>query len=364
MQRISVHQFMIVLAAVLLGTTFFPVAQIVAGEAGRAGWLAVIPGMSLGLPFLLLTLNLAGRYPGKNLLEITTQVLGKWIGKAIGLGFTMITTYFGSLLLRQIADTWERTVQPQVSEYIHLGGAVILVVILCWVGIEVYARFTEVVFPLVVLTLFITLGLSIPRFEWDQLQPLFERGLVSMVWAGLQIAPYTLEGALFLTGLISYLPSGKNDRKRLRNGAILALALVGILNTLVSLTEIMVFGPVETERLNYGILVLGSMVQVARTIAGVESLFMIIWLGANVIKITAFFYMSIWGLHHVFGIKKSIKWYVPLSIIYLVIGFMGPENIFLVQELKLMDNYVIISFAVGWISLVWGMDYLKRRWAK
>lgn len=67
MERISPHQFMILGSAVLLGTTFFPVAGNVTGASGRDSWMSVLPAFAFGILYGLMVLSLLEQYPRKNL---------------------------------------------------------------------------------------------------------------------------------------------------------------------------------------------------------------------------------------------------------------------------------------------------------
>lgn len=69
MERISIQQFLMLGASVTLGTTFIPVGTVMAGLAGRDGWMAVIPAFLFGIPFGLMVITLSERYPQKNLLR-------------------------------------------------------------------------------------------------------------------------------------------------------------------------------------------------------------------------------------------------------------------------------------------------------
>ena len=90
MVRISPHQFMILGAAVLMGGTFLPVASIVTGSGGRDGWMIVLPGFAVGIPYGLMVFSLFERYPHENLLQISEKLFGKWIGKIIGFIYFLI----------------------------------------------------------------------------------------------------------------------------------------------------------------------------------------------------------------------------------------------------------------------------------
>src|SRR5665648_925217 len=288
MERISTHQFMTLGAAVLMGATFLPVASLVTGVGGRDGWMSVLPGFAVGIPYGLMVLSLVERYPHKNLLQISETLFGKWIGKIIGVIYILITGYLGGLLLGQVGDIYQTSIMPLTPISVFYLGGLLLVFYLVRSGIEVFARFSEVVFPLIVIALVLDVGLSIPRIEQGELMPILSEGLKPLFWGGIKVLPFPLTYILFLAGIAAFLPTGKQELGQLKTGVWRAVFLVGILDTLVALIQILVFGPTETIRLVYGLLVLGKMVEVSRTVSGIESLFLGVWLGAGVIKISAF----------------------------------------------------------------------------
>jgi len=346
-------------AAVLLGTTFFPVASIVTGVGGRDGWMSVLPAYAIGIPYGLMVLSLMVRYPHKNLLQISETLLGKGVGKVIGVLYILITGYFGGLLLGQAGDTYQTSIMPLTPISVFYLGGLLLVFNLIRAGVEVFARFSEVVFPLIVIALVLNVGLAIPRIEQGELLPILGEGLKPVFWAGIKVLPFAMEYILFLAGILTFLPTGKQEVGQLKTGVWRAVILVGILDTMVVLTQILVFGPTETVRLVYGLLVLGKLVEISKTVAGVESLFLGVWLGALVIKVTALFFMATWGLETVFHLK-GLKWNLVVGSIFLGIAFKFTRGASLIREIGLVDDYLILPFASLWILTLW----LVARWKK
>ncbi len=359
MERISTHQFMTLGAAVLMGTTFLPVASVVTGAGGRDGWMSVLPGFAVGIPYGLMVLSIVERYPGKNLLQVSVMLFGKWIGKLIGIIYILITGYFGGLLLGQVGDIYQASAMPLTPISIFLLGGLLLVYYLVRSGIEVFARFSEVIFPLTVIALVLNVGLSIPRIEQGELLPILSEGLKPLLWGGIKVVPYAMTYILFLAGFIAFLPTSKREFGQLKTGIWRGFILVGVLNTLVVLMQILVFGPTETVRLVYGILILGNMVEVSRTIVGVESIFLGIWFGALVIKVSAYFFTVIWGLDTVFCLK-GLKWNLAVSVVFLGIAFQFTRGHLLIKELGFVDTYLLTPFASVWIPILWGV----ARWKK
>ncbi|KJR47198.1 Na+/proline symporter [Desulfosporosinus sp. I2] len=168
-----------------------------------------------------------------------------------------------------------------------------------------------------------------------------------------------MEYILFLVGLLSFLPTDKLELGQLKKGVWRAIFLVGILDMLVVLMQILVFGPAETIRLVYGLLVLGKLVEVSRTVAGVESLFVGVWFGALVIKISAFFFTVTWGLETVFGLKGP-KWNLAVGVVFLGIAFKFTRGPSLIMEIGNIDNYLILPFTSIWILTLWGVSRWKK----
>lgn len=359
MERISLHQFMTLGASVLLGTTFLPVASLVTGVSGRDGWMTVLPGFALAIPYGLMVLSFLVRYPGRNLLQISEIIFGKWIGKIIGLIYIAISGYFGALLLGQTGDIYERSIMPLTPIGLFYIGGIFLVFYLINSGIEIFARFSEVIFPVIVIGMALNLGLLIPRVEQGELLPILSEGLKPLFWGGVKVAPFPMEYILFLGGILTFLPSGRKELGQLKSGVWRAVFLVGILNMLVVLMQILVFGPTETIRITYGLLVLGKMVEISRTIAGVESLFLGVWLGALIIKISAFFFMVTWGMTTVFNLKGQ-KWNLAIAAVFTGIAFGFVRGASLIREIGLVDDFLILPFTSVWIFALWGVSCWKR----
>lgn len=359
MERISSHQFTVLGAAVLMGTTFLPIASITTGVASRDAWMCVLPGFALGIPYGFMVLTLFKRYPQKSLLEITEKLFGKWIYRIIGVLNILVMSYFGGLLLAQLGDIYESSIMPMTPiEMFYLGG-LILVLYLFKSGIEVFARFSEVIFPLIVIALVLNIGLSIPRMEQGELMPVLGQGIKPIVLGSLKVTPFVMEYILFFSGILPYLPTERQELDRLKKGVWIGVFLVGFLNMMVVLIQILVFGPRETVNLVYGLLVLGKMVEVSRTVAGVESLFLGAWFGILVIKICAVFFVVIWSLEGL--LKVKLKWNFLVFIIFVGIAIKFRSGPALRVEIGLVDDYFILPFAGLWIFILWAFSYWKKK---
>ncbi|MGE4271874.1 MAG: endospore germination permease [Desulfitobacterium sp.] len=360
MQRLSTHQYTMLTAGVLLGTTFMVSGSIVTQAAGRDGWMAILPAFLVAVPFTWMIFSLVPKYPNQNLIKISEKVLGKWLGKAFGLLYSCIMIYFGGLFSSQGVDMYNRTVLPLMPHYILILGVSLIIFYLYTSGIEVLGRFAEVIFPLICLSLLFISIFIIPRFERGELFPILQNGILPVLSATTKISPWAMEYVLFFAGLLPFLPNSRKDIRILKNNFFKALSIVIFLSTIIVLVQIITFGPFETARLTYGLLVLGNMVEITRTVAGIEAVFTLFWTGALAIKATAFFFGGVWGLQSVFGFKGR-KSALSVGIIVVLIPLLGPKGANVVIQMALVDRYLILPFAVFWICTVWGVDLWKSR---
>lgn len=357
MERISIHQFSSVSLGVLLGTTFFPVAQVVTGEAGRDGWLSVLPSYALGIPFGMMVLSLGRRYPGQSLLQIAEILWGKWLGKLYGIIYTFINLYFCALLSRQGQDVINRTVLTLLPDILVLSSGMLLIFFLVKSGIEVYARFAEFVFPVVTAGLFAILILVIPRFEWTEFFPILGNGIIPVAWGAWKISGFPMEYVLFLSGVLPYLPL--KEYNHLKTKIWKSVLIIGGMDAIIALTEILVFGPRETARINYGFLSLANMVEISKTISGLEAVFMGFWMGALLLKVGAFYFMTVWGLKSVGGFKGKVWPLLAVGTLVGVIGKFTGGGTRLTLDIGFVDSYMIFPLAICGTIALWGFSRLR-----
>ena len=129
---------------------------------------------------------------------------------------------------------------------------------------------------------------------------------------------------------------------------------------MVVLMQILILGPTETIRVVYGLLVLGKMMEISRTIAGVESLFLGVWLGALIMKVSALFFATVWSLETVFSLK-GLKCHITVSMVFLGIAFLSTRGASLIKEIAFLDYYFIFPFASVWILTLWGVVRWNKR---
>lgn len=85
--KISARQIMILTALFTIGSAILIVPSGMASVAKQDAWIAALVGVGAGLLILYMYSKIAGLYPEMTLIGIMETLLGKWLGKAVGLLF-------------------------------------------------------------------------------------------------------------------------------------------------------------------------------------------------------------------------------------------------------------------------------------
>lgn len=86
-----------------------------------------------------------------------------------------------------------------------------------------------------------------------------------------------------------------------------------------------------------------------------------IWLGISIIKITAFFYITVWGLQYIFGLKKKLFLYIGVGLALFGITCFQTGGTKVLLELSAVSELLIVPFVLLWISLLWLVERWRRR---
>jgi spore germination protein KB len=142
------------------------------GEINQDLWLSVLIGASLFVPVLLVYARLISLYPGKNIYEIISTLLGKFFGKVIVILYVLYAIFFGAGLMRYFSEFM------QVSSLLETPQIVIfllLFVIALWTmkcGMQTLGRWSKFVLPVVVISISITIIIAVKYMHFDNILPI------------------------------------------------------------------------------------------------------------------------------------------------------------------------------------------------
>ena len=346
--RISQFQVAISIAAVSIGTVFFPIAAVVVPLAGAAGWLAVLLAFVSAAPWVLMAVSLVRRSPVGDWGQTTRAWLGPWLSRAFLLYFAFIWAWLGGMLLANGALVFHNMALPRTPPAVLAFAILFLVVMVDIRGVEVYVRTVEALSMVAVPLLVSFFVVAIGSAKLKNLQPLFGEAPIRIVHAAYLVSPWVMEGILFA------MFAGAHLRVRTRLGTIslVAFAIGGLTLAMTTAVTLGVLGRDVTESYVYPTVVLSQVAQIGFFLQGLEIFLYPLWLLASFVKVGACFLLvseSVKGIWS--GAKQPYRALLVGALFYFINTL--PNTVSEAGAfISRVDNTFFMAF-YGIIPLLW-----------
>ena len=163
--KIIPWQLVMLMVGFLLGEPILlPIGRIAGQDIWIAFLLSLVEVLFLGLVYTMLAL----RFKGQTLMEISTVVYGKYLGRLIALGYIWFFFHIGSLVLAVFSHFYKITAYEKTPGVVFVILTVFICVLAVRNGIEVIVRCSQVLVPLVMGVVILDTLLLIKRLEFKQ----------------------------------------------------------------------------------------------------------------------------------------------------------------------------------------------------
>ncbi len=224
----TTYQLLFGIAAFIGGSSLFTVfvTQIVYQDS----WFAVLMALSVSLLAVWLYTGLIRKFPGKGLLEIHTEVYGRWFGRLLNFMYMLFCVGFAAVSLRNLGDFFTGYIMPETPMTVVLILYAITCILAAGRGIAVILRLSFLFFTLMFLALILNVLMLLPNMQPAHFLPILQLGAEAYAKGGfvLTAAPFC-EIVVFLI-LLPYADPSANVRKSFFLGLLL-----GALHLLITL---------------------------------------------------------------------------------------------------------------------------------
>lgn len=327
MIRLSNHQLFTLMFIFEVGSTTLFALGI---EAKQDAWIVILLAMIIGVIFVWVYTELQNAFPDKNYIEIILAVLGNKLG--IPLGILTILGYFWQCTrnLREFGELIVMTALPEVRLLI-INFIFVLVSLYALVkGVEVLARVSEVVAPIIfifIIGLYILVYLS-KNIDLSQLTPIAGEGMKPILKTLPPIVVFPF-GEMFV--FLMYWNYAR-EKLAVRKVAIKAIVSSGVLLCFTVAMDISVLGAKYTSLATIPLLETVKLINIGNIITNIDSIAIII------IFLGGFFKMSIY-------------------LNAIIVAFIS---------LFKVNNYKLVTFITAaillWFSLTYEPSYAFHRW--
>jgi spore germination protein KB len=320
--RISNRQLAFLMATVLLATVIYFMPQVAARAVQQDSWITALLSTVWAILVVLTIIALSRRFPGLTLIEYLPLILGKPLGKLLGLFYVFWFLGVGAFVLRQFAMLLNIAVMPATPVAVFMVTMMVLVVYALRGGLEVWTRVNEILLPIIIVALLMIMVLPYESMDFRRLLPVASHPAGVLMVSSLIGASW--RGEIFMAAM--FIPALTSSRHTSRNLMLMVL-IVGLILAAMEVATVAVFGGVNAGELELPIFSLARMISLAKIFDRLEVLIVFTWVLGNFIKICVFMYCSTVGAAQVMGFKKFDFLFFPIAVLMVALGDNFLENV-------------------------------------
>ncbi|MCD2348004.1 GerAB/ArcD/ProY family transporter [Clostridium guangxiense] len=327
MTRLSKHQLFTLMFIFEVGSTTLFALGI---QAKQDAWLVILAALLIGLIFIWIYTELQNSFPDKNYVEIIIFILGKKLGIPFVLLNLLGYFWYCARNLREFGELIITTILPQTSLWLINFLFVLLSVYTLLKGVEVLARVSELIAPIIfifMVSLYILIYMS-GVIKFSNLMPILGNGIKPIITTLPSVIVFPF-GEMFV--FLMYW-NYASEKKTIRKAAVKAVTLSGILLCISLIIDIGALGYEYVSTAAIPLVEVIRLINIGNIITNVDAI------GIIIIFFGGFFKMSTY-LNAIVSIQATL--------------------------FKLKNNKVpiiITSAALLWFSIEFEPSYAFHRW--
>ncbi|EGW39523.1 endospore germination permease [Desulfosporosinus sp. OT] len=321
---INTKQFVWMLFIIITTLAAMQIPSMLIMQAGRDAWLSVVSAWFLDVMLALVYAYMGIRFPGENFVQYSITILGKYLGRMVGILFPLFFLLVCSLMLQGLSQVVNTIFLPMTPFNVILVSSFLVSAFIGRKGLEVIARMTEVLGPLFFFSIVTVCCLVLPAVHMERLKPQLDEG----------IAPFLIGTPLMLTSfgvciiMAMYIPLCN----RPENGFLAkfsAVSMGALVVGLVTALSVGIFGIEDAQYMNSPGLQLAKMINFSNYLERVEMVWLLILVGSGIVASSSLLWAFGQGLAQIVGLKTYQPLIYPgalLSLVFCIGSFPSSLN--------------------------------------
>lgn len=357
MVHISKHQLFTLMFIFEIGSTTLFALGI---EAKQDAWIAILIALFIGLGFVWIYTQLQKSFPNKDFIDIITSILGKTLGLPLVFLYLLAWLWGVSRNLREFGELIILTTLPNSPLWIICLLFLAVSVYTLLKGMEVLARISEIILPIIltfIFAVFILLILSAHVYP-KYLTPVLGEGISPILKAvpGIVFFPFGE-----LTIFLMYWNCA-DDKNSVRSSSMTAVLLAGIILSITLIMDISVLGVKYTSIATIPFMEAVRFISVGDIITNIDILGVIIIFFGGFFKMSVYLYGIVLGMSKLFKIKNLRLLLVLFSMFLLWFSIVFEPNYAYHVWMSPFDaKYFGLPFSAGFPLLLISIYYIKKK---
>ncbi len=326
--RISYIQLTLLLTGFLLGSSAI---MNQSDTARQDSWLAAILAVIAGVAVISMNVWISLLNPGKSLIGILKDKFGNVFGTVTAVLYIWYFIHIAALVTRELAEFMVTTTYAETPIIFVAICMVLVTAYLVRHGLEVIARTSEILIPLLIVSVIIIFLVMINLHEYniENLLPFNERGLKPILHSSFIMTTFPYGESILFTMIFPYL-----YHRKLLKASILGVLISGLLILGITLRDLMVLGPDLISRVIFPPHITTGLIPNLDITPLVEVNLII----AGGIKIAICIFAAALGIAQLLGEHDHKPFVVPISVLTVVLS------------IWIFDDILAFFY---WINTVW-----------
>ncbi len=307
--------------AATLVTVFLIGSTLILGTAAQAEndmWISIILGVIITIPIYLIYSRILSLFPEKDIFEISEQVLGKLMGKAMGLLHIWFAFHLGALVLRNYGEFINVLALTATPIIMPMAMFIFICIWGVKLGIEVLGRWAEL-FALVLFGLLIIFAfLVIPEMKLENIIPVLYNGIAPVIDGAFSAFAFPFGEAVVFLSVFGSLKNSKSAYKVYFSGLLIS----GVTIMYVLIRNVAVLGSNQLKLLYFPSYAAIARIDIGTFLQRLEIVVAIIFLIAVFIKICICLLAACIGITKIFKLKDYRKIVTPIGLLMLNLSYL------------------------------------------
>ncbi|WP_270181445.1 GerAB/ArcD/ProY family transporter [Alkalihalobacillus sp. CinArs1] len=287
--HLTTWQFFLLATNYLIGPTYFVQMSGLIGTTKQWSWIPPILAFIMSLGVIWLWLHLLKRHPGKDLAEITVNLLGQKIGFVISLIFIYFFILIASLATRNVGDVINTVAMDFTPTVVFNLLTITVAIYVLSKGIRTLGRTVEILTPLIFVIFWGSLLLVIGEWDTERLIPMpgsFDLKAIGSMTVSFFSFPY-----LEFLPILMLIPLTRNN-KRTRKSVYLASTVTTVSTIGVIFLLVGTIGCMRISNLTYPTMASAQEISLFKTIENLDVFVSSILITTVLIKVSILLYAA------------------------------------------------------------------------
>lgn len=312
--------YLLINVIVTEGLLFVPSATFTL--ARQDAWLANLFAFFTGLLMAWTWTRLSEHFPGKTFFEYLPFLFGPVWGKLLGCWYLVGWTQASADMLRETASLLVGTFMYNTPLIVFVVAIALLSTYIVYSGLENMARVNQLFMPVCLILVVALFLLVLPEMNFQNLLPVFDTDLLFVVKGSLP--PANLMGHIILLSMLP--PYLNRPQETLRIGAKSIFASF-FFSELLTVGLAATFSPLWAGSNLSPFLALARMIHLANFLERLETVLLVIWITAGVIKVASYHWAQALGLAQLLRLQSYRPLVVPWGIFTAVLAIWSHPDI-------------------------------------